>query len=257
MLSLVLSTMLALGLAAHAGAQEQVDMELMTYSEVAAALAAGKTTVLVYNGGTEQRGPHAVLGGHSIIARRAGVEIARQLGNALVAPVLPFSPVGGHLKPKWPGSVDLPGSVFTAVNEAIVDSMVVNGFRNVILMGDHGGGQAELQGLARRLDRKYAVKGSRVHFCGDVYEKTARDVAAWIKKRGLPAGTHGGIHETSVLMFLGGDVYVRTDRLVAGSIDNGVTGDPRPSTPEFGKLFFDVQVRNAVAQIRGLVGGRK
>ena len=49
---------------------------------------AGKTTVLIYNGGTEQRGPHAVLGGHTLIARRASVEIARRLGNALVAPVL-------------------------------------------------------------------------------------------------------------------------------------------------------------------------
>ena len=36
-------------------------------------------------------------------------------------------------------------------------------------------------------------------------------------------------------------------------IDNGVTGDPRPATPEFGKLFFDMQVANAVAQIRSLV----
>ena len=48
-------------------------MELMTYPEIAAAMQAAKTTVLIYNG-TEQRGPHAVLGGHSLIARRAIVE---------------------------------------------------------------------------------------------------------------------------------------------------------------------------------------
>jgi len=39
----------------------------------------------------------------------------------------------------------------------------------------------------------------------------------------------------------------------APRVANGVTGDPRPSTPEFGKLFFDMQVANAVAQIRSLV----
>src|SRR5262249_62100622 len=93
----------------------------------------------------EQGGPHAVLGGHTLIARRASVEIARQLGNALVAPVLPFSTAGGHLNPKWPGSVNLPGPVFSAVNEAVVDSMVVNGFKSIVLMGDHGGGQKELK----------------------------------------------------------------------------------------------------------------
>ena len=256
------------GVSMSAAAQTPVDMELMTYPEIAAAMQSGKTTVLIYNGGTEQRGPHAVLGGHSLIARRTSVEIARQLGNALVAPVLPFSIAGNHLNPKWPGSVNVPGSVFSAVNEAVVDSMVVNGFKNILLMGDHGGGQAELRDLAQRLDKKYASTGSRVYFCGDVYAKTHDDVDAWVKDHGLPPATHGGIHDTSLLMYLGGDTYVRKDKLVAGDpvlppgqqpdpskprVNNGVTGDPRPSTPEIGKVFFDMQVRNAVEQIRSLV----
>ena len=126
------------------------------------------------------------------------------------------------------------------------------GFKNIVLMGDHGGGQTELQALAQRLDRKYAGKGSRIHFCGDVYAKTRADVDAWVAQRGLPAATHGGIHDTSLLMFLGGDAYVRRDKLVAGTVANGVVGDPRPSTPEFGSLFFDMQVHNAVTQIRAL-----
>lgn len=265
---MLLATILSFGISATASAQQQVDMELMTYPEIAAAMQAGKATVLIYNGGTEQRGPHAVLGGHSLIARRGSVEIARQLGNALVAPVLPFSIAGGHLNPNWPGSVNLPGPLFSAVNEAVVDSMVVNGFKNIVLMGDHGGGQRELRELAKVLDDKYGPKGAHVYFCGDLYEKTGADVAAWMKERGLPAATHGGIHDTSLLMYLGGDAYVRKDKLVAGDpvlpagqprdpaqprIDNGVTGDPRSSTPEFGKLFFDIQVMNAVAQIRSLV----
>lgn len=264
----LLATVLTAGIWAPALAQEQVDIELMTYPEVAAAMQSGKTTVLIYNGGTEQRGPHAVLGGHSLIVRRASVDIARQLGNALVAPVLPFSIAGGHLNPKWPGSVNLPGPVFAAVNEAVVDSMVVNGFKNIVLMGDHGGGQKELEDLAKRLDQKYVVKGSHVYFCGDVYAKTSTDVNAWVKEHGLPPATHGGIHDTSVLMFIGGDSYVRRDKLVAGDpvvaagqqpdttkprVDNGITGDPRPATPEFGKLFFDIRTRNAVAQIRSLI----
>jgi creatinine amidohydrolase/Fe(II)-dependent formamide hydrolase-like protein len=265
---ILVATVLLCGMGGTAAAQQQVDTELMTYPEIAAAMRAGKTTVLIYNGGTEQRGPHAVLGGHTLIARRASVEIARRLGNALVAPVLPFSIAGGHLNPKWPGSVNLPGTLFAAVNEAVVDSMVVNGFKNIVLMGDHGGGQTELQDLARRLDEKYGPRGTHVYFCGDVYAKTRDDVAAWVKEHSLPAATHGGIHDTSVLMYLGGDSYVRKDKLVAGDpvlspgqkpvaavprVDNGVTGDPRPATPEFGKLFFDMQVANAVAQIRSLV----
>lgn len=264
----VWAIVLVLSVSTSAAAQQQVDMELMTYPEIAAAMNAGKTTVLIYNGGTEERGPHAVLGGHSLIARRASVEIVRQLGNALVAPVLPFSVAGGFLNPKWPGTVNLPGPIFVAVNEAVVNSMVINGFKNIVLMGDHGGGQRELQELARQLDQKFRPNGCRVYFCGDLYDKTRRDVMAWVKEHNLPEGSHGGIHDTSVLMYLGGDAYVRRDMLMAGDpvlppgqqpdpskprVDNGVTGDPRPSTPEMGKLFFDIQVRNAVEEIRSLI----
>ena len=40
------------------------------HSEMAIqAIQAGKTTALVYNGGTEQRGPQNVNGGHTLIAR--------------------------------------------------------------------------------------------------------------------------------------------------------------------------------------------
>jgi len=77
-----------------------VQLELMTYPEVYSAIhEQGKTTVLIFNGGTEQRGPHAVLGGHTFIARSVADEIARKLGNALVAPVLPFSPTDAFVKP--------------------------------------------------------------------------------------------------------------------------------------------------------------
>src|SRR5713226_4930986 len=78
--------------------QEVVEIESMTYPEIYSAIHdRGRTTVLVYNGGTEQRGPHAVLGGHTLMARAIAPMIARKLGNALVAPVLPFSvnPAGG------------------------------------------------------------------------------------------------------------------------------------------------------------------
>ncbi len=80
----------------------------MTYPEVYSAIhEQGKTTVLNYNGGTEQRGPHAVLGGHTFIARALADGIARKLGNALVAPVLPFSPTDSFVKPQWPGTISV------------------------------------------------------------------------------------------------------------------------------------------------------
>jgi creatinine amidohydrolase len=246
-----------------------VEIELMTYPEIYAAIhEQAKTTVLVVNGGIEQRGPHAVLGGHSLTAKPQGVDIARKLGNALVAPVVPFSIAGGHLNPKTPGSVNIPSPVFAAMNEAIVDSMVVNGFKNIVLMGEHGGGQKELDEVAKRTNAKYSPQGVHVFFCGDFYEKTQNDFAQWMKANHLPPSSHGGIPDTSLMMYLGGSAWVRKDKLVAGDpvlppgtqpdpntprVNNGVTGDPRLSTPEIGKRYFDMQTKNAVAQIQALI----
>src|SRR5260370_6482299 len=159
---------------------QPVDTELMTYPEIYSAIhEQGKTTVIVFNGGTEQRGPHAVLGGNTIMAKATASAIARKLGNALVAPVLPFSPAGSHLNPNWPGTVDLPTDLFIAVNQAVVDSMVVNGFKNIVLMAEHGGGQKELEQLAARMNAKYSAKGIHVHYCGDNYFKARNDFDAW------------------------------------------------------------------------------
>ena len=60
------SLILAAG-AAHAAPRAQTDLvefEKMTWVEVRAALAAGKTTALIYTGGVEERGPQNANGGH-------------------------------------------------------------------------------------------------------------------------------------------------------------------------------------------------
>ncbi|MEX2264625.1 MAG: creatininase family protein [Bryobacteraceae bacterium] len=236
----------------------QVEIERMTHAEIHDAIhKQGKTTVLIFNGGTEQRGPQAVLGGHTFMARRTAEAIARRLGNALVAPVLPFSPAGSHLNPKTPGSVDLSPDLYTKVNEVVVASMVTNGFRNIVLMGDHGGGQQELATLARTLDTRYAPQGVHVYFCGSVYKKAREDFNAWLKQHQLPVGTHASIPDTSQLMYLGGDEYVRKDRLVTGSPDNGIVGDPRKSSAELGKRVFDMKVDYGVEEIRRLIAGKR
>jgi len=37
-------------------------------------------------------------------------------------------------------------------------------------------------------------------------------------------------------------------------VNNGVTGDPRPSTSDIGELVVDMKVNNAVAEINRLIG---
>src|SRR2546429_8856863 len=65
----ILPLVIAIGLAQTGPRQEQVEIELMTNPEIYSAIHDhGKTTVLVYNGGTEQRGPPAGFCGHTFKA---------------------------------------------------------------------------------------------------------------------------------------------------------------------------------------------
>jgi creatinine amidohydrolase len=229
------------------------DFEMMTWPEVKQALAAGKTTALIYNGGTEHRGPQNVNGGHTLMGHATVVAIAKKLGNAIATPVLPFSP--NNAEPAFPGTIGLPGPLFAAINEQIAEQMIRNGFKNIVLMGDHGGGQKELGEVASKLNQKYSPQGIHVIYCDDVYQKANADFDKWLTANHLPLSTHAGIPDTSEMLYLGGDQgWVRQELIpTAVGVDKGIHGDARPSTAELGKRIFDMKVDAAVDQIRRLL----
>src|SRR6266540_1410974 len=110
---------LLLAAAGSAAAQNSVYLEELTWTEVRDGMKAGKTTVIIPTGGTEQNGPHMVIGKENYAAHYNAGEIAKRLGNAYVAPNLAYVPEGnvdppsGHLR--FPGSITLPNDVFTQV----------------------------------------------------------------------------------------------------------------------------------------------
>jgi creatinine amidohydrolase/Fe(II)-dependent formamide hydrolase-like protein len=225
----------------------------LTWPEVKQAIASGKTTAIYYAGSTEQNGPHMALGKHNVIAAYLAGRIAEELGNALVYPVLPFAPTGDHMQ--FPGSVTLSDQTFAAVAREVAASMLSAGFRKVVLMGDHGGGQDALKQVAAGLDKEWRPKGARVHYIPDAYYKAQEQIRAYLVKRNLPTGEHAGIEDTSELMFLDREQkWIRRDKLARGDRKSGVDGDPRQASPELGKALLDIKVNNAVTQIRKLVG---
>jgi creatinine amidohydrolase len=246
-----------------------VDFELMTWPEVKQALADGRTTALIFNGGTEQRGPQGVNGAHSLIVHALGVEIANRLGNAILAPVIPYSV--NRANAELPGTIGITGPVFAQLNEEVAEQMIINGFKNIVVMGDHGGGQQELAEVAKKLDAKYSPKGVRVVYCSDVYAKVGTDFDKWLADNGYPAGSHASVKDTSELLYLGGDKgWVRRDLIPtavgdpvrkpgeprdpnAKRVNNGIQGDARRSTADIGKRVSDMKVDYAVQQIRQLL----
>jgi creatinine amidohydrolase len=297
-----------------------VELEMLTQTEVHDKIHnKGFTSVLIVTGGTEERGPHNILAGHTIMSRHHGVEMAKKLGKTLVAPVLPMAVAATGLREgtDQPGGVQLPPEVFKAVQMAEIESMYFNGFKDIFIMGDHGGGQAEMKEAAEEMDRKLSPKGVRVYYISDFYNKTHDDVDMYFYEHKLPIGGHGAVMETSEMLSFepAPGAYVRPTyktvpfdptgqtpeqwkaardarlarqaaaasgaasasggrgQAAAGAggggrgrgqdpnapprVNNGLTGDPHPSTKELGKILADITVNNGVAEIRKVQAERR
>jgi len=251
-----------------------VEFELMTWPEVKQALADGKTTALFYTGGTEQRGPQNANGGHNLMARATVKAIALRLGNAIAMPVLPYTP--NNASAELPGTIGLTPEILSAILERISEQAIATGFKNVVLMGDHGGGQPNIyRDVAKRLDDKYGGQGVHVFYADEVYSKRQADFDKWLADNGYPVSSHAGIPDTSEMLYLdSAAVWVRRDlvKTAVGDpvlprgqardpnvrrVNNGISGDARRSTAELGKMEFDMKIDYAVRQIRGFLGQKQ
>jgi creatinine amidohydrolase len=251
--------------------RDVVDFDQLTWPELYRAIhEQGKTTIIIFNGGNEQRGPQGIVGGHTIIAHDTADAIARKLGNALVAPVLPFSP--NRADPTKPGTIGISPATYAEVNQEVAEQLIKNGFKNVVLIGDHGGGQEQLRDVAVKLDAQYAPQGIRVIYSDGPYTVANTEFFAWLAQNGYPPSTHAGIPDTSEMLYLEGTThhYIRKDLLPislgdqprqpgqpfdsnAKRINNGISGDARRSSAALGKRFIDYKVNDGVAQIKLLL----
>ncbi len=237
-----------------------VFIEEMTWTEIRDAIAAGKTTVILPTAGTEQNGPHMVMGKHRYIIDEASDRIARELGNALVAPAVTYVPEGdadppsGHMR--YAGTITLPNEFFMKLVEYAARSLRVHGFTDIVFIGDSGGNQRGMEAVAAQLNDEWGGDGATVHFIGDYYANNGfRD---WLMEQGETEetiGRHAGISDTSILLYVEPQ-HIRQDQLAPGGgfENSGVSGDPTRASAEYGRVGMEMRVDAAVRQIRAAIG---
>jgi creatinine amidohydrolase/Fe(II)-dependent formamide hydrolase-like protein len=201
------STALALGAClllasvsrASSQAPDTVYLEDLTWTELRDLIQSGTTTIIVPAGGTEQNGPHMALGKHNVRVKTLSEKIARALGQALVAPVLAYVPEGrlspptGHMR--FPGTITAADDVFQKIVESAARGFKVHGFRDIVLLGDHGSTQVAQKAVAARLNREWSATPVRIHAVEEYYRASDVEFRHLLKTRGYredELGRHAG-----------------------------------------------------------------
>jgi len=238
---------------------DTVFLEELTWTEVESAIASGSTTIIVPTAGTEQNGPHMVLGKHKYRINAGSERIARSLGNALVAPAITYVPEGdidppsGHMR--FAGTISIPQEVFELVLEHTARSLKQHGFTDILLIGDSGPNQGPQESVAEKLSREWSQEGIDVFHIGDWYKIGVFD--EYLISQGAnyeQIGSHAGLRDTSLLLAIAPE-HVRTNKMSPGrgpDVD-GVSGDPTIATAEYGQIGFDLIFNAALNQIKELM----
>ncbi|HEV8384572.1 MAG TPA: creatininase family protein [Candidatus Acidoferrales bacterium] len=190
-------------------------MDDLNWMEFRQIVPAKVKTVLVTVGTLE---PHGVINNGA--DNTAPVAIANAIAadvNALIAPHIPYG-VTGSMSP-YPGALHIPEDVFRAYFRAVMEGMVKNGFRNIVVINGHGGAQtAILNSVASEVALAHNVNTLVINWWS-----LASDVTLEVFKED---GGHAGINETAFVQAI-------NPKLVHKELYNGkemATANPAPGT---------------------------
>jgi creatinine amidohydrolase len=259
----------AQGKAKKGGGQKRVDMtalarpidmhdtvwiEDMTLLEIRDSLKAGKTTALIFAGGMEDNGPYITVSQHNSIVRAMCDNIARKLGNALCAPIVGIAP-GNPETSRSPGSLALSAETFKAVLADEATSLKTEGFKNVLLMLDHGGDQAATVEVSKSLGEKWKGSGTLIAYVPEYYdynevETFEHDVLHVQETR---EGYHDDYYTASISVAIDPNGARMPERIKAGKTTINGLDLAGPKAVEDGKKIMEFRAAAAVKAIQKLV----
>jgi creatinine amidohydrolase len=250
---------------------DSVFLEELTWMEVRDAVRAGKTSVIVSTGGLEPNGPYVAIGKHNYVLQAMTEAIARQLGNALVAPIIRFVPEGtiappsGHMQ--YPGTISVREATFEALLTDVCSSLRQHGFTDIILIGDHGENQRGMKTVAERLHKQWGGASTVVHFIPEYY---AQDMWSfeYLKTIGVHqqpdvrsaarAGVHDDYHYEAIMATVDPQTIRTAQRLAVGLYSiNGVDMSPPSTTIANGQKLIAYRAQLTVAAIRKAIAKRR
>lgn len=248
-------------------ASDSLWIEELTYIEVRDRIASGYSTAIVATGGIEQNGPYLATGKHNVILRSLCPAIARDLGNALCAPVVAFVPEGSIDPPsramRFPGSITVRDETYHALLVDIAESLRVHGFKDIVLIGDSGGNQRGMGEVAEDLNKRWAGTGVTAHFVVEFYtpgwEKTQQYTEEELGVfESESDGHHDDIWVTAMMMVTDPSSVRYHERVKADLASiNGVDIAPMEETIELGKKMVAFRAAYTANTIREAIRNKE
>jgi creatinine amidohydrolase len=222
-------------------------------------LVPGKIDTVILTVGTLE--PHGVINNGA--DNTAPVDLARAIAddaNALIAPHIPYG-VTGNMSP-YPGALHIPDDVFRGYVRAVLEGLAKNGFRKLVVLNGHGGGQtAILEAVARELAFARGVQTLVINWWSAAAEITQEVFGE--------DGGHAGINETAFIQAINPklvhkELYSGKDMATANPAPGAWSAVPFPSTitlykpgqgwpKDFDQKKADEYHRKVTAKIRFIV----
>jgi creatinine amidohydrolase len=233
-----------------------------------AALDRERTIVALPLGSVEQHGRHMPLGTDTLLASAVCMAAADRLQSRLAVLPPPWYGFSAHHM-RFAGTVTLRAETMIALVEDIVDSVVAQGFRRVVVVNGHGGNAGIIDVLASKLGHRH-YRQARIACL--TYFQLARDAIAALRVSAIGGMGHACEFETSLMQHLRpdlvaideaattypdtGSAYLATDLLGGSRVRayqdfadlaaSGTLGDPSLADPEKGGRFHAAVVAELV-----------
>lgn len=240
-----------------------VHLEELTWPEIEGALEAGVETVLVPAGSVEQHGPHLAILKDAAWAEAIGAEVARELGDALVAPVIRPGTSDHHMA--FSGTISYRPETLMRVTEDYCTSLASHGFETIVVFSLHGGNFPAMNAVLPQIAEELEGEARLITLLdkGLLIDPLLESLDEFDIPR--EARGHGGAAVTASVLHLRPDL-VREDEYVPGfqgdvstssllthgleSVSElGHMGDPTYTTDELGREVTDRLVAAFVDRI--------
>ena len=221
-------------------------------------------------GAIEQHGPHLPVSTDTDIVSQIALKTEKQLEkDILLCPTLAFGSSHHHL---FFGTLSVTNSTYTRFVVEMVESILLFGFRRIVLLNGHGGNITPVRQALAVLSNKYDVS-HKPNIALVTYWELAGKIFAGEPPMESPALSHACEYETSLMLYLfpekvlqdqiqrskrpdsngfipweddepyRGVTMVKRTEFISG---NGSSGEPQLATAEKGKHLFEHAVESLV-----------